>query len=91
MAADADVEVDDEAELLLAGAAREAVIGWLPARARSFGAVAQDVGRARHDAAAAGSGANCGSVTPASPVGAFSMRTRRSYQAAWPVTGSALA
>ena len=35
-------------------------------------------------------GGRCGSLT-ASSTGAFSMRTRRSYHAAWPVTGSALA
>src|SRR5262245_376600 len=53
--------------------------------------------RQRGHATASGSVANCGrsgskrgAVSPCSSAAAFSMVTRRSYQAAWPVIGSLL-
>ena len=88
MTTDADVEIDDEAELLRAGGRQAGhrprscrPRNWAPWR-RISGAGARPGGR--------GKGWNCGEVSAASSALAFTMRTLRSYQAAWPVTGSLL-
>src|SRR3954470_20002790 len=77
---DAGVEVDDQPELALAGARAVGKGGHgRPSRPRGRGRVPG--GRSRL--------ANCGRLIAAGAT--FSTRTRRSYQAAWPVTGSQLA
>ena len=85
VAADAGVEVDDEAELLRARHGR----GSAGHRAVLRGVEAQHVRRRRSDRAAGAATAGCGSVSAAAGA-QLSTRTRRSYQAAWPVIGSLL-
>src|SRR5688572_16626827 len=86
LAADAGVEVDDEAELSFrrcgqashsAGSTRNS------APKESFSAGGTKWGGCANRS-------NCGSVKPAASGAHFSMRTLRSNQAAWPVTGSEL-
>ena len=86
LAADAGVEIDHQAEPTGRAGLRQA--GHRRARnSRPYLEIAGRTGRP----AGGRSGVNRGALSPASAGSARSTRTRRSYQAAWPVTGSALA
>src|SRR5690348_5462475 len=81
MAADADIEIDDEAELLRGRWCGKAGHRRGSPRGRSAGRDASPAGMASDGKASASTASGC----------AGSRRMRRSYHAAWPVTGSALA
>ena len=88
LAADASVEVDDEAKFLVggggeAGHSAASRLARKSAPKASFSAGAEKCGGCTNRS-------NCGSVKPASSGAHFSMRTLRSNHAAWPVTGSEL-
>ena len=90
MAADAGVEIDDEAELLRPAAGGRRSLRR--ASAADLRAVAQNVRRpGRSDGGWAQACGNAVALMPASPARPARSRTRRSYHAACPVIGSALA
>src|SRR5262249_51916273 len=88
MATDADIEIDDEAQLLRGGR-RQAGHRFASLRPRKCAPYLR-IAAGAFSPGSRGKGAACGEVSVWASLPALMRRTLRSYQAAWPVIGSLL-
>src|SRR6266571_2186863 len=91
VAPDAGIEIDDEPELLGARLRSGEAGHRPPPGAPGSMRASRTIPGGEAMFGSRDTAGNCGSALPTSSGSAFSIRTRRSYHAAWPVTGSQFA